>query len=235
MMKTGLLATFIAAVIMGGITWWTMIGLPETGDIPVHWNHKGEADRFAPVAEAKRIMWLVPGLSVLAGLLFAIGIKIDPRNKNIERSSRAYLAVWIGTLIVMTLVTALVCYSMLTGANNPNATMENMPNLIVSVLSVLFLVIGNYLPKTRSNWFFGVRTPWTLSSDEAWEKTHRLAGRLFIGLGLAGLLSVFLLPVTWQVPIIAGGAILITAITLVYSYLAWKNASDRDRTPDYIE
>ena len=235
MIKTGLIATVIAAAIMAGMTIWTINGLPATGEIPVHWNYKGEADGFAPVAKAKQILWMVPGISIFTSLIFAIALKVDPRRQNIERSRRAYMAIWMSTLVLMTLVTGLVCYSMLKGANAPSTSMEAMPKIITGASSILFLIIGNYLPKTRSNWFFGIRTPWTLSSNEAWQKTHRLAGRLFVLLGIIGLLSAFLLPLTWQLPIIIGGSLLVTFSTLVYSYLSWRGASDRQTAPDYLD
>ncbi len=235
MIRNGLIATLMATILMAIMVIWTVNALPDTGEIPVHWNYKGEADRFEPVGNAKRILWLLPGISVFTSLILALGIKIDPRNKNIQRSGRAYLAIWFGTLVLMIFVTALVCYSMVKGANSPDATLDVMPELIVGGLSVLLLIMGNYLPKSRSNWFFGIRTPWTLSSDEAWEKTHRIAGRLFIGLGLLGFISVVALPTSWQIPIIVGGSLLITAFSLVYSYLAWRNASDRHTSPEYVE
>jgi uncharacterized membrane protein len=62
---------------------------------------------------------------------------------------------------------------------------------IFAALGVMFMVIGNYLGKTRKNFFLGIRTPWTLASDEVWARTHRLAGRLFIVLGLIMLSGVF--------------------------------------------
>ncbi len=235
MIKKGLIATLIATLIMSAMTIWTINTLPETGDIPVHWNYKGEADRFEPVANAKRILWLLPGLSVFTSLILALGIKIDPRNKNIQRSGRAYMAIWLGTLVLMVFVTALVCYAMITGASSPDAKLDVMPELIVGGLSVLLLIMGNYLPKSRSNWFFGIRTPWTLSSDESWEKTHRIAGRLFIGLGITGFISALVLPTTWQIPVIVAGSLSITVFSLIYSYLAWRNASDRVTTPEYVE
>ncbi len=235
MMKTGLVWTAVAAILMCGMAWWTMTNLPSSGDIPVHWNYKGEADRYAPVSEAKKTLWLIPGLSIFTSLILAVGLKVDPRRKNIQRSGRAYLGIWLGTLALMTLVTGLVCYSMLKGASTPNASLESLPNIIVGLISLLLLIMGNYLPKTRSNWFFGIRTPWTLSSEEAWEKTHRITGRLFMVLGLLGLVSVFIMPLTWQLPIMIGGSLAITGFSLIYSYLVWRDASDRQTTPEYIE
>ena len=51
-------------------------------------------------------------------------------------------------------------------------------------VGVLFVIIGNYLPKCRLNYTMGIRTPWTLSSEENWNKTHRLGGKLWVAAGL---------------------------------------------------
>lgn len=235
MMKTGLIATLIATILMVGMTLWTLNGFPENGEVPVHWNHKGEADRFAPVSEARFILWMLPGVSIFTSLVFAAALKIDPRKTNIEKSKTAFMAIWIGTLILMTVVTGLVCYAMFKGANVPDAKLDNMPNIIVAAIAVLLLVMGNYLPKTRSNWFFGIRTPWTLSSDESWEKTHRLAGRLFMGLGLMSLISILFLPTNWLIPLVVSGSLVITGLVLIYSYMVWKNANDRTPTAEYVD
>ncbi len=236
MIKTGLMATGISLIITCGIAYWAMNAMPTSGEIPVHWNFKGEADGFASPEEARKIVWLLPAISAGISLLFAVGSKIDPRNKNIRKSSRAYLAGWISLLVIMTLITGLVAYSMVNGASMPADMMSNtIPSLIVGSLSLLFIVLGNYLPKTRSNWFFGIRTPWTLSSEEAWERTNRIAGRLFLLLGAAGLLSVFFLPPEWQYGIIVGGSLFIAGFSLLYSFLVWRKASDQQTTPDYVE
>jgi len=159
MIRTGLIATAIATLISGIIAFMTMNALPDTGQIPVHWNYKGEADGFATPAEARRLVWMIPGLTMLTGLVLAVAVKIDPRQTNIRKSGKAYLAIWIGSMVLMVLVSALVGYSMTKGGEVSAADMAMAPTFIVGAISVLFLIMGNYLPKTRSNWFFGIRTP----------------------------------------------------------------------------
>ncbi len=236
MMKTGLTATLMAGLIMSGIAFWAMTAMPQTGEIPIHWNHKGVADGFATPAEAKRFVWMIPGMSIITSLIFALALKIDPRKTNIQKSARAYMVTWIGTLILMVGVTGLVSYSMVNGVGLSTEFMGNIvPSLIVGAMSILFIILGNYLPKTKSNWFFGIRTPWTLSSEEAWAKTHRVAGRLFLIMGILGLLSAIFLPSVWQLSILVGGILIAALFSVIYSYLAWRNASDRQTTPEYME
>jgi uncharacterized membrane protein len=84
--------------------------------------------------------------------------------------------------------TSLVAILVLLAASGVDVPMNES---IFAMLGVMFMVIGNYLGKTRKNFFLGIRTPWTLASDEVWGRTHRLAGRLFIVLGLIMLSGVF--------------------------------------------
>ncbi len=99
----------------------------------------------------------------------------------------------------------------------------NMNKVAQPALGIAFVVIGNYLGKMRSNFTCGIRTPWTLSSELSWNKTHRLGGRLFFVFGLVMLV----LPFT-PIPMHAGwgifvcGALLSAIIPAVYSYFIWK-------------
>ena len=235
MIKTGLIATLIAAIIMGATSFWAMNALPTTGEIPIHWNIEGEADGFASPEEARRFIWMLPGLTIFISLILALAAKIDPRRKNIERSSRAYLAVWIGTLIFMAFISSLVSYMMVRGSVDSNIMKGFMPSIIVGSMSVFFIIIGNYLPKTRSSWFFGIRTPWTLSSEITWTKTHRITGRLFMAIGVAGLISTLFAPTIWQFIILIGGTLTITMFSLVYSYVVWRSAPDRVTAAEYVK
>ena len=97
-------------------------------------------------------------------------------------------------------------------------------NLVLSVATgLLFIVIGNVLGKVRSNFMFGVRTPWTLSSDLSWNKTHRLVGRLFVLLGLATIVVGVVGGTTAFVVVLLGGIGVVLVVAFVYSYQVWKS------------
>ena len=89
------------------------------------------------------------------------------------------------------------------------------------LVGILFLVIGNYLPQCKPNYFIGIRTPWTLSNEEVWRKTHRFSRKVFIVLGIIMCGSI-LAPVTWRTYIILtvvfGGVV----VAMLYSYLAYQ-------------
>ena len=103
-----------------------------------------------------------------------------------------------------------------------------MPRFIGLAVGAMFFVMGNVLGKLRPNWFFGVRTPWTLSSKLSWNKTHRLAGWVFVLGGLllmaAGLVGT---PTAMGIAFAVLMAGVLGAVT--YSYFVWR--SDPDRVP----
>ena len=96
------------------------------------------------------------------------------------------------------------------------------------VLGGLFVVVGNAMGKLRPNWMVGVRTPWTLSSKRSWDRTHRLAGWMFVGAGLVFWIAAALAPGRAIVP---GVVALITGalVSVIYSYVVWRD--DPDKTP----
>jgi uncharacterized membrane protein len=91
--------------------------------------------------------------------------------------------------------------------------------VIFAALGALFIVMGNYFGKIRKNFFLGIRTPWTLASDEVWARTHRLAGRLFVLLGIFMLAGILVTLPSW---LWVGMIGVIVLVPVVYSYLAYR-------------
>jgi len=225
--RTGLIASVIAFLLTAGIALTTWNALPETGSIPVHWGPDGQPDRFAERSEAWVYLLILPGSVLLAGLLLALAPSIDPRKRNIDTGRRAYLATWLGVMMVLTFVQGGIAVGML-GTEGDTVYSDTIVRLVIAAAGALFIVIGNYLPKTRSSFMFGIRTPWTLSSDIAWEKTHRLAGPLFMAAGALGMAGAFLFSGIWLALQLSALVISAALIAAIYSYFAWRSADDRD-------
>jgi uncharacterized membrane protein len=99
----------------------------------------------------------------------------------------------------------------------------DMTLVIFVATGALFIVIGNYLPKARSNYMMGIRTPWTLTSDLSWDRTHRAGGRLFVIEGLAIILLGLLKPAPEVMfTVLLGGIVAMLVFTFAYSYRVWK-------------
>ena len=93
--------------------------------------------------------------------------------------------------------------------------------LLPPALGILFIIIGNYMWKVKSKWFVGVRTPWTLSNEEVWNKTNRLGGKIFVGLGLFFIIGVFLpTKIFWGIFIV--GVPIVALVPIIYSYVLYR-------------
>ena len=209
MIQLSVLALIVAFAISG----YAWLQLPAGEQIPVHFDASGQPDRYGGKFEGLMMLPLV-----MAGMcvLLAVLPRIDPRRSNIAASMKAYQMVWGGTLIFMMIIHVVVILNVL-------GYIVNAVTFIPFGIGILFVVIGNFLGKTRSNWFMGIKTPWTLSSDLAWDKTHRLGGKLFIALGIFFALSGFIGVSERWFGLLTGGVLVMTVFLYGYSYYIWKN------------
>jgi uncharacterized membrane protein len=187
--------------------------LPER--IPTHWNAHGQVNGYGS-------KWVILGLFPLATLAMWGVLRflptIDPRRENYAKFQGTYDLVMN---LVLTLILLLQGVAIAGALGAPIAF-----RLLPVVIGAAFVVLGNAMPRARPNWWFGIRTPWTLSNDRVWERTHRVGGYLFVALGIVTALAT-LLPETATFVVIGvlGGA---TALgTLVYSYVAWRQETSR--------
>jgi immunity protein, SdpI family len=234
MIRTGLIWSIIFIAIMAAIAYWTSQNLPDQALFPVHWGIDGTPDRFVDKQGAIRNLWMLPGISAFVSLVLAIAPLIDPRKNNIFKARQFYLLVWIATMVLMTIITLGISFAM-RGVGGEQFVNDQFVRLVIGGISLLYLLIGNYLPKTKPSFSFGIRTPWTLSSNTTWEKTHRLGGRLFILAGLIGAVSAFFLNGIWLALALPAMVLVIVAICFVYSWLAWRKADDKIGQTDYVE
>lgn len=215
--KPLLIVNGILIAAMVGLSLWAWPSIPADAQLPVHWNLEGVADRFGSKEEA---LFSIPIISAMLTLIFLVIPRFDPRRKNLEQSAKLWNAAAIGVVLLAGAIHAFLVFSAL-GYD------FRVTDVVVPGIAGLFVLLGNYLGKTRSNWFAGVRTPWTLSSDYSWEKTHRWAGRLFVVTGVLTL-AAWLLTDERTTMVVMIAAITATAlISVVLSYVYWKNDPDR--------
>ncbi len=210
--KMMLLTSGVIILAMIALSAWAWFQLPEGAQLPVHWGLNGQPDRYGSKAEG---LLLTPAIGVLLLGLQAIIPAIDPRGENIRRSAKPYYIFWLAIGVVLLIVHALLVFAAL-------GHEVNMGSGVIITIGLLFMVIGNYLGKIRSNFMIGIRTPWTLSSELAWNKTHRLGGKLFMLTGglmiVAGLLGQFNL--AFIVTMV--GAVGLSIGLAIYSYFVWR-------------
>ena len=183
--------------------------LPER--MPTHWGVNGEVNGWSSRLWGA---WLIP-LVMAAMWLFLRAIPhIDPRKANYAKFAGMY-----DTVIVLILGFLLVMHGIVIAAAMGRDV--KMDRIMMPLVGIFIAAIGFLIQRAAPNWFIGIRTPWTLTSDESWEKTHKLGGPLFIGLGLLMALSSFIAP-EQAIWILVAAAIGIVVFLFVYSYRVWK-------------
>ncbi|WP_394693186.1 SdpI family protein [Hyphobacterium sp.] len=221
MIRLGLIISafaFVLAVIFSAYGW---INTDPGAQVPVHFNLSGEADRYGSKAEAFLFM---PAILLGITFLLAIAPNIDPRGKNLRRSRPVYIVGWIIGVVALAGGQGLITWTAVGGGIEGEVMARGVGVFIAAIMLLLGLVIA----KARPNFFAGFRTPWTLSSDLSWDKTHRWASRIYLALGVAGLAASLLLP---PEPVTIGllAAVLGSTLGLViYSFLVWKRDPARE-------
>jgi uncharacterized membrane protein len=213
-----LFAAIVAIGAMLAISAYGLAAVPAGLLIAIHWGLDGTPDGWAPREIG---LLVIPAIaSVLAILLLALP-SVEPRRAHLARSGPAYQAMATGVMVLLALLHAAIVGIAL-------GWTVSIPRVAILGAGIVFVVIGNWLPKLRSNYTAGIRLPWTLSSERSWAVTHRLGGRGFVGLGagLAGLAILDAPPVALVVALLGGTAILGVWLAVV-AYRAWSVDPER--------
>ena len=188
--------------IVAGLALWDQ--LPE--QVPIHWDAEGEVDGWA----SRPVAVFVPSAMMLAlQWLCVVVTSADPKKQNHPEKVKV-LVFWLIPIITV-FISALMYVSAL-------GVSVRVETLMPILLGLVFVAIGNYMPKCKQNYTIGIKIPWTLASEENWNRTHRLAGWVWVGGGVVMLLSGFL-GIFWLtlVPVI-----IMVAVPLIYSYILHK-------------
>lgn len=214
MIRTGLVVSVAVIATCFAASLFAWRELPPDVQIAVQWGADGAVNR----TEGKfKALFFIPMLLSALAVILAVVPGIDPRRKHLEGSRPAYLAAWVGTFIVVGGAHLGLVWAALGGGAMP-------VGLVLYAVAGLIAVIGNFIAKSRSNWFVGLRTPWSLWSEDAWIAANRFAGwgmvasgllSIAAGLALGGEASVIVL--------LAGLAISLGGGTLV-SYQVWRRS-----------
>lgn len=186
--------------------------------MPTHWGVNGEVNGWSSR------LWgafTLPLILLLLALMMKWLPNIDPRRANYPKFAGTFDAIFISVMLLLLVMHV----ALLAAARGYPVRFERW----VPVAIGLFLVVlGNLLPRARPNWFIGVRTPWTLSSDRVWEKTHRLAGYVFVAAGI--IVAIIGLTGVRFAPALIGPVIGAAALSLVvYSYVEWRREGNGAR------
>lgn len=211
----GLLVVALAA----GFSVWAYPHLPA--EVATHFDLEGQ-----PNGWSSRLFAAVfaPALGVVLALVFTVLPRIDPRAANYAKFGPTY---WTIANAVLLLLAAVHVFT-LGKALGWTIDMSRVASLAIGGLLV---VLGNLMTRIRPNWFMGIRTPWTLSSDTVWRKTHRFGGAAFVIAGLC-IVATALLKASWAL-YGAMGLLAVAALgSVVYSFVIWKGEQGSGTQPN---
>ena len=198
------LLTLTSIVILLPILWGLIIWSQLPNQIPIHFNLAGQANNYQSKPLA---VFGLPLFLLLVHLFVIFVIGRDPKNQTMNEKMGKVIY-WL-TPIVSLSVFYLIYSKALGSTTNPSIFAS-------ALLGLIFVIMGNYMPKLKVNHTVGIRLPWTLQSEDNWHKTHRLAGKLWV---LGGLILLLEAGLQFAVPYVMGIVILtIVFIPVVYSY-----------------
>ena len=198
--------TLIAIAVLAGLLLWDRLPDP----MPGHWNAAGEIDGYISKFWG---VFLVPIISIALTGLFLIIPRIDPLKANIAQFRAAFNWFIVVFMAYMLYVYALTLVAAL-------GTPFNMTLMLLPAVGLLFIGVGYLMSGAKRNFFIGIRTPWTLSSDTVWDKTHKLGSRLFMLGGVVTILCAFLGESgIWIMLVAMLGA---SFVPIVYSYVLYQ-------------
>lgn len=181
--------------------------------VPTHWGIAGTPDAYG---SKLTFSILIPALIFGLYLLFLAIPYLDPKRANYEEFAQVYTILKVLMLGFLLGLQLLLIKAVFTPGQ------QLAINYLLAMFGLMFVAIGNCLAKLRPTWFVGIKTPWTLSSDEVWRRTHRLGGWLFVVLGMGTLSLTPLNQPRLQFVIFISG-VLVTSLGIVaYSYLLYR-------------
>ena len=208
--KLILTSIVILLPILIGLILWNK--LPD--QVPTHWNSAGEVDGWSSKVFA------VFGLPIV---LFAVHwmcilvTSVDPKKQNIE-GKVLWIVFWICPII--SLLVGMLSYGAALGVE------FKVDKIMLAIMGIIFIVVGNYLPKCKQSYTVGIKLPWTLNDEENWNRTHRMGGKLWVISGIILLLSMLLSTSAMAIVVLAVVGVSVLVPT-VYSYLLFREKEKR--------
>ncbi len=204
-----LVLAMIALAVIAGLIFWNQ--LPE--QMASHWGADDQVNGYMPKFWG---VFLMPIITLVMFALFLLIPNIDPLKANVAQFRETF------NLFILFIVMFLLYIHGLTLAWSLGYTSFKMSSAMLPVMGLLFIFVGYLLRRSKRNFFIGIRTPWTLSSDTVWDKTHQLGSTLFMLSGTLAIIGSFVggtaAFLLIFIPLIAS-----VLATVVYSYILYSN------------
>ena len=191
--------------VVAGLMMWNV--LPD--HMTTHWGMSGEADGFSSKAFA---VFALPIIMLAVQWICILGTMLDPKNK--EQSSKVFgMVLWI--IPITSLITNGMVYAVSLGYTG------SIDIGMRVLLGLMFVLLGNYMPKCKRNHTIGVKVTWALQNEENWNKTHRFTGRLWV-LGGVLIIATMFIPMENIMWAFVGVILILSFVPMIYSYLYYR-------------
>ena len=199
-LKTLIITSILTLLpILAGLYLWNT--LPE--QVPSHWDVNGEIDGWS---SKPFFVFGLPSIMLAAQWLCVLVTAADPKKAN-HSGKVLHLVLWI--IPLLSIILSAMTYMVVLGHT------VRVEVIMPLIIGLVFTIIGNYLPKCKQSYTVGIKIPWTLHSEENWNRTHRFAGRLWLVCGFGIMLTAFVGGFWVFLPIV----LVMVLAPMVYSYL----------------
>mgnify|MGYP000043454165 CR=1 FL=1 len=210
--RTKYILLYVLAALPLVVTLFAFNKLPDR--IPMHWDVNGNVNGYGDKIPFAFILPLIP---LVTPAFMSLMAKMDPQ--------RANYTVFRGSYYIMQLLLVLIFVSLnfITISVALGYEIVKVDTFVKLIIGLLITVIGNLMPKFKHNYFVGIKTPWTLASEEVWFKTHRIGGMLWF---FGGILMMALAFVPGRISAVLYIAIVLATslVSLIYSYIEFNRA-----------
>lgn len=193
--------------IIAGLILWDRL----PAEIATHFGTDNQPDGYSSKAFA---VFGLPLVMLGIHLLCILATNADPKKKNISDKAIATV-LWIIPLLSLVLMSMTYAYAL--------GSKIKIGFIVIMFMGILFILLGNYMPKTKQNFTFGMKIPWTLNDEENWNKTHRIAGRTMV-LGGAVICATAIFESPW---IFFSVVLIMLLVPLAYSYKLYKDKNNK--------
>ncbi|MBG9734798.1 SdpI family protein [Paenibacillus alvei] len=211
--RKAFLVLLVYNVIVTGLMWLAYPKLPDR--VVSHFNFHGEPDG---TTEKTIAFTIFSAILILVPVLMPLLRRADPQQHNYKKFESTYI--WFGwalSVFLQAIFGIMIGYYFVSDIP--------VQSLILTALGLLWMFLGNMLGRVRFNYFFGIRTPWTLANEQVWRSTHRLAGKVWFLSGLLACTGAWLMPVRWDGYIGLLAVATSVFVPMIYSYIVFRSNS----------
>lgn len=197
--------------------------LPEK--VPTHYGISGEPDQFSsPI----NFLIMMMAVHVFVQGILMLAPYIDPKKEQYPKFKRFYFLLRVSMSLLMAIIPSV------TFINAVGGQIDIIRWMIILVY-ILFILIANYMATLPPNWMVGIRTPWTLSNDHVWRKTHRIGGRMMFASASIGLILSFFLSHQQNAWLLFAVVFIGLFLPLIWSYFQYERLKKEEIQKQHSE